>query len=82
MGTAPSSHSSSWSVCERAEKFHSVPHALDTIVSEGERSCDSSRDRQFSSRRILLEIKMSNTETEKSNIKFSISAEEAAALQL
>jgi len=51
IGTAPNSHSSSWSCADLAEKFHSVPQALDTMVREGERSCERSRARQRSERR-------------------------------
>jgi hypothetical protein len=55
MGTAPISRSACWSSGQRAEKFHRVPHALDTIVRLGDLSWCKRIRRQLCSRRMDLE---------------------------
>lgn len=45
MATAPSSHSACWSVRSWELRFHKVPHALLTMVREGDRSSWSSTEK-------------------------------------
>ena len=58
IGTAPSDHSCSWSTGSLAEKFQRVPHALLTMVREGDFNWPRRTSRHLFSRRTDLQKKI------------------------
>ena len=58
IGTAPSDQSCSWSTGSLAEKFQRVPHALLTMVREGDFNWPRRTSRHLFSRRTDLQKKI------------------------